>query len=79
MATMNKRATIYFDPEIHRILRLKAAETERSISDIVNDALKAGLAQDQEDLAVFEARAKEQTMSYEALLKKLKSDGKISS
>jgi predicted transcriptional regulator len=77
MKTMNKRATIYFDPEIHRILKVKAVETERSISDIVNDALRADLAQDQEDLAAIDARAKEPTVSYEELLKKLKADGKI--
>jgi hypothetical protein len=77
MVTMSKRATIYFDPSIHHILRLKAAETERSISDIVNDALRAELAQDQEDLEAFETRAKEPTVSYENLLKKLKADGKI--
>ena len=77
MSTMTKRATIYFDPDIHRILRLKAAETEQSISDIVNEAIRSELAQDREDLAVFEARAKEPTISYEALLKKLKADGKI--
>ena len=74
---MTKRVTIYFDPMIHRILRLKAVETERSISDIVNDALRAELAIDQEDLAAFEDRAHDPAISYEALLKKLKADGKI--
>ncbi len=77
MVTMSKRATVYFDPSIHHILRLKAAETERSISDIVNEALRTELAQDQEDLEAFETRAKEPTISYENLLKKLKADGKI--
>jgi len=77
MVIMTKRATVYFDPAIHQILRLKAAETETSISEIVNAALRAELAQDQEDLASFEARAKEKAVSYEDLLKKLKADGKI--
>ncbi len=77
MASMTKKATVYFDPDIHRILRHKAAEMERSISDIINDALKAELAQDMEDLAAFKAREKEPTVSYENLLKKLKADGKI--
>ena len=77
MATLTKRATIYLDPTIHRVLKLKAVETEQSISDIVNDALRHELAEDQEDLAAFTKRAKEPTISYEALLKRLKADGKI--
>ena len=77
MATLTKRATIYLDPAIHKVLRVKAMETEQSISDIVNDALRHELAEDQEDLQDFAKRAKESTISYEALLKKLKLDGKI--
>ena len=74
---LTKRPTVYFDPPIHRVLNLMAIETEQSISDIVNEAIRHELAQDQEDLAVFAKRAKEPSMSYEALLKKLKADGKI--
>lgn len=74
---LTKRSTIYFDPAIHRVLKLMSIETEQSISDIVNEAIRHELAENQEDLAVFEKRAKEPTISYEALLKKLKVDGKI--
>lgn len=74
---LTKRSTVYFDPALHKVLRLKALETDQSISDIVNEALRHELAQDQEDLAVFAQRAKDPTVSYEALLKKLKTDGKI--
>jgi len=77
MATLTKRATIYFDPAIHRVLKVKSAETENSISEIINDALRHELAEDQEDLSAFDKRAKEPTISYEQLLKKLKADGKI--
>ena len=77
MATLTKRATIYFDPIIHKVIRVKAMETEQTISDIVNDALRHELAEDQEDLQDFSKRAKESSISYEALLKKLKADGKI--
>ena len=77
MATLTKRATIYFDPAIHRVLKIKSAETEHSISEIINEALLHELAQDQGDLAVFDKRAKESSVSYEDLLKKLKADGKI--
>ena len=75
--TLTKRVTIYLDPVIHKVLKMKSLETEQSISDIVNEALRHELAEDAEDLAVFKGRAHEATMSYEALLKKLKSDGKI--
>jgi len=77
MATLTKRTTVYFDPAIHRVLKVKAVETEQSVSDIVNEALRHELAEDQEDLAVFAERVKEPTVSYEGLLKKLKADGKI--
>lgn len=77
MVTLNKRATIYLDPILHKALKLKAAETERSISEIVNEVLRHELAEDEQDLAAFRKRAKEPTVSYENLLKKLKADGKI--
>ena len=54
MATSQKRATVYFDPALHKALRLKAAETDRSLSDIVNEAVKLSLLEDAEDLAAFE-------------------------
>ncbi|MDE1920523.1 MAG: CopG family transcriptional regulator [Candidatus Omnitrophica bacterium] len=77
MASLTKRATIYFDPAIHRVLKVKSAETEQSISEIIDETLRHGLSEDEEDLAVFSKRAKEPTVSYEGLLKKLKADGKI--
>ncbi|WP_300317531.1 CopG family transcriptional regulator [Idiomarina sp.] len=77
MSETTKRSTIYFDPQLHAALRLKSAHTHRSVSDIVNDAVRAALAEDQEDLAAFEDRVAEPTMSYEALLDDLKANGKI--
>ena len=77
MATLTKRTTIYLNPLIHRALKVKALETEQSLSDLVDEALRHELAEDQEDLAAFSQRAKEPTISYEAFLKKLKADGKI--
>ena len=73
----SKRATVYFEPALHKAIRLKAAHTNRSISDVVNDAVRAALREDQEDLASFEDRVAEPTMSYEALLKDLKAHGKL--
>jgi len=75
--TAAKRATIYFDPALHRILRLKAAETDRSISDLVNDAIRAALAEDAEDFEAFEAREPEPDYSFEDAVKDLKRRGKL--
>ncbi len=77
MATLSKRATVYFDPDIHRALRLKSADTTRSISDLVNDALRCALAEDADDLEAFEARASDPLVSYEEMVKRLKADGYI--
>jgi hypothetical protein len=72
-----KRATVYFEPDLHRAIRLKAAHTHRSISEIVNDAVRMALREDGEDLAAFEDRVAEPVISYEALLKDLKAHGKL--
>ena len=77
MANELKRATIYFEPELHRAVRLKSVHPNRTISDIVNDSLRVALREDQEDLQAFEVRASEPVMSYETLLAKLKADGKL--
>jgi hypothetical protein len=77
MKSLQKRATLYFDPLLHRALRIKAAETERSISEIVNDAVRLSLAEDAEDLAAFQERAKEPNLSFEAVLKDLRKRGKL--
>ncbi len=72
-----KRATIYFDPEVHRALRLKAAVTDRSVSRLVNEAVKANLAEDAEDLAAFEDRSREPNRLFEDVVKALRRRGKI--
>jgi plasmid stability protein len=71
------RATIYLDKDLHRALRLKAADTHRSISEIVSEAVRESLREDQADLAIIAQRASEKTISYEELLALLKADGKI--
>jgi hypothetical protein len=77
MKTAMKRATVYFDSQIHRALRLKAAETDRSISELVNDAVRLNLAEDAEDLAAFEERANEPNLVFEDVLKDLRKRGKL--
>ncbi len=72
-----KRATIYLEPTLHRALRVKAAETETSVSDIVNAAVRQSLSEDAADLAIFEARAREPILPFEDVLKDLKRRGKL--
>lgn len=77
MGASAKRATVYFDPEIHRALRLKSAATERSISDVVNEAVKLSLAEDADDLAAFDSRAREPALDFDKVVKALRRRGKI--
>ena len=72
-----RRATIYLDPEVHRALRLKAAATEQSISDMVNAALKRALAEDAEDLEAFGKRGGEESIDFEEFVKTLKRRGRL--
>ncbi|WP_026186273.1 CopG family transcriptional regulator [Thioalkalivibrio thiocyanodenitrificans] len=77
MAATTRRTTIHFDQGLHEALRLKAAHTHRSVSDLVNDAVRAALAEDQEDLAAFEERAVDPVLTYEELLNQLKAHGQL--
>lgn len=72
-----KRSTVHCDAQIRRGLRLKAAETDRSISDLVNDAVKWSLAEDAEDLAAFKERAGGPNVAFEDVLKDFRKRGKL--
>jgi plasmid stability protein len=72
-----KRATVYFDPGLHKALRVKAAQTDQSLSELVNAAIRQSLAEDAEDLAAFEDRAREPSLAFEEVLKDLKRRGKL--
>lgn len=77
MATLSKRSTVYFDPEIHQALKLRSATTHRSISEILDEAARLLVAEDQEDLQAVASRVNEPEISYEALINDLKANGKI--
>lgn len=77
MATAAKRATVYLDPVLHKALKLKSVETSRSISDLVNAAIRESLVEDAEDLAAFDQRADEALIPYDEMIKRLKKDGRI--
>ncbi|MBQ0719527.1 MAG: CopG family transcriptional regulator [Gammaproteobacteria bacterium] len=77
MSELSKRSTVYFEPEIHHALRMKAANAHISVSEVVNEAVRLALREDQEDLGAFEERADEPTLSYDELLKDLGKHGKL--
>lgn len=77
MGQAAKRATVYFDEDVHRALRLKAAASDRTLSDMVNEAVKLSLLEDAEDLAVFDARRGEPSVMFEDFVKTLKQRGAI--
>jgi aspartate/methionine/tyrosine aminotransferase len=72
-----RRATVYLDPEIHRALKLKAASTDQSISEMVNEAVRLALGEDAEDLEAFEERVSEPDVDFDTFVKSLKRSGKI--
>ncbi len=77
MAELSKRSTVYFDPAIHQALRVKAATNHSSLSELVDEAVRLLMREDQEDLDTINQRANEPEISYEAMLNALKQDGKI--
>ena len=77
MTTLTKRATVYLEPQLHKALRLKSVETARSVSDLINDAIRDGMAEDADDLEAFDARKNEPTIGFENFVKELKRHGKL--
>jgi len=77
MSELSKRSTVYFEPAIHHALKIKAATTHQSVSEVVNEAIRIALQEDQDDLSAFEERKNEATLSYEDLLDDLNIHGKL--
>jgi plasmid stability protein len=74
---MSHRTSIYFDESLHQALRMKAAVSGQSVSDLVNEAVKLSLAEDATDFAALDSRANEPTMSFESVVADLQRRGKI--
>lgn len=72
-----KRSTVYLDPQLHRALKIKSAQIERTMSEIINDAIRFSLAEDYEDLSAIEERINEPNMEFNDVLKDLKESGKL--
>ncbi|MDD2472227.1 MAG: ribbon-helix-helix protein, CopG family [Dehalococcoidales bacterium] len=77
MLSQNRRTTIYLDSDLYKALRLKAATISRSVSYLVNEAVRESLAEDAEDIAAFDERIKEPVISYDEMVTRLKKDGRI--
>ena len=77
MTELTKRATVYLEPDLHRALRLKSLETSRSMSELINSAMREDLAEDADDLAVFRTRQEEPLIPFEDFIAELKRSGKI--
>ncbi len=77
MKTILKRSTVYLDPQIHRALKVKAAHSSKTMSELINEAIKLSFAEDYEDLSAFDERKNEPNLDFESVLKELQSSGKI--
>ena len=77
MTELTRRSTVYLEPDLHKALRLKSIETSRSMSDLINDAIRDELAADADDLAVFRIRQDELTIAFEEFVNELKRNGRI--
>jgi hypothetical protein len=77
METKNKRATVYLDPKLHRALKIKSAQIERTMSDLINDAVRISLSEDYDDMLAVEARQNEPDLDFKDILKEVKDSGKL--
>ncbi|MDP6537874.1 MAG: CopG family transcriptional regulator [Gammaproteobacteria bacterium] len=77
MSELSKRATVYFDPALHQALRVRAALSNQSLSELVDEAVRLLMVEDQQDLATYADRVAETEISYEAMLEDLKKHGKL--
>ena len=75
MTTQAKKTTLYLDSDLYKALRLKAAETSQSTSELVNNAIREALAEDAEDIAAFKERAGEQSITYDEMVKRIERKG----
>ncbi len=77
MSELSKRATVYFDPDVHKALKVRAATANLSLSELMDEAARLLMQEDEADLRVYADRVAEPEITYEALLKDLKKHGKI--
>jgi len=74
---MGQKVMIQFEPEILAALQARAAEIQESVSQFVNEAVRARLMEDLEDLAVFDERAGEPETPLEEVFADLRARGRL--
>jgi len=74
---MMKRATVYFEEDLHKALKIKAVEASTSVSELVNEAVKSSFLEDLEDLEAFRERESEPTVDFESFVKEMKENGRL--
>lgn len=72
-----KRATVYFEEDLHKALKIKSAEISTPVSDLVNDAVRSALLEDAEDLEAFRERENEPVLDFETFVASMKKNGKL--
>jgi len=77
METKNIRATVYLDPKLHRALKIKSAQIDRTMSELINDAIRLSLTEDYDDLLAIEERQNEPDVDFKDVLKDLRKSGKL--
>jgi hypothetical protein len=72
-----KATTVYLDPKVARAIKVKAAMTARSVSQLINDALLEQLRQDQDDLSYVRKHRKDRGRPLEEFLAEMKKNGDL--
>ncbi len=73
----SQRTTVYLDGDLHRALRLKAVASNCNVSELINEAVRAALAEDLSDIEAFDARVDEADRSFETFVRELTVDGAL--
>jgi len=72
-----KRTTVYLNSALHKALRVKALETDHSMSDLIQEAIRLSLAEDANDFSAYDQRKDESGMAYEDMLRTLRENGRL--
>ena len=69
------RTTITINDKLFRTLKLRAAQSDKSVSSLVEEAIKYQILEDIEDIEDAQGRAKEEEYSFDDLVKQYKAEG----
>ena len=57
MSNLSKRSTVYFEPDIHQALKMRAASAHLSVSELIDEAVRLLMREDQEDLSCCSSKS----------------------